>query len=129
MSLLLDLAIIVLLIGTLIYALIVERKVRTLMRTLRELEPMIGDFSAAVDRSESSVSMLKSLGQSLPGGLGGRGRTAPAEGTAAGAAEGRDSGQFRSMRDTSGRAAKVNTVPMKSELVRGFFETVRSREA
>ncbi|GAA4228904.1 flagellar motor switch protein [Sagittula sp. NFXS13] len=111
MSFLIDIAILVLLVGTLTYAWLVDRRVRTLMHVLREMEPMIGDFSAAVDRSESSVSALRSLGQ----------KAEPERQ--------REEPSFRSTRERPKRPAGATKATGKSELVRGFFETVREREA
>lgn len=123
MSLILDIAIIALLIGTLIYALIVDRRVRILMSALREIEPMIGNFSEAVDRSEKSVSVLRSLGQNL-NSIGTRSPSAREKDEAS-----EPQTRFQTSREKPVRTGNVNTVPLKSELVRGFFETIRSREA
>lgn len=114
MSLVIDIALLVLLVGTLAYAFIVERRVRVMMQALRELEPLVGEFSAAVDRSESTVSVLKSLGQSVQAPFARREAEAPTAPT----------------QQTARSAPRSSTgIPMKSDLVRGFFETVRSREA
>lgn len=123
MSLIVDLAILALLVGTLAYAFIVDRRVRKMMTALRELEPMIGSFSDAVDRSESAVSVLKSLGQSVQAPFG-RGRAPAKEDEPA-----RRDAAFRTMRDQPERQRPSSAIPVKSDLVRGFFETVREREA
>jgi hypothetical protein len=114
MPLVIDLLMLVLLVGTVGYAFLVERRVRALMQVLTELEPMVGEFSAAVDKSESSVGMLRSLAQALPGSITGRGAAKGAE--AAG-------------REPSVRPAGVRRIAGKSDLVRGFFEAARGREA
>lgn len=116
MPLVIDLIMLVLLVGTVAYAFLVERRVRALMQVLTELEPMVGEFSAAVDKSESSVGMLRSLAQALPGSLAGRG--APKAGEAA-----------APDREAAPRPAGVRRIAGKSDLVRGFFEAARGREA
>ena len=45
MPALIDIIIIVLLVGTLVYAFILDRRVRKLMESLREMEPMDGAIS------------------------------------------------------------------------------------
>ena len=50
-SALIDIIIIVLLIGTLVYAFVLDRRVRKLMASLKDMEPMVGAFSNAVDQS------------------------------------------------------------------------------
>jgi len=123
MSLIVDLAILALLAGTLAYAVVVDRRVRKMMQALRDLEPMIGSFSEAVDRSESAVSVLKSLGQSVQAPFG-RPRPPREEEPAP-----RPDAAFRTVREQPERSRPAAGIPVKSELVRGFFETVRSREA
>lgn len=61
MPALIDIIIIVLLVGTLVYAFILDRRVRSLMESLREMEPMVGAFSSAVDQSTKSVEELRDL--------------------------------------------------------------------
>ena len=122
MSLLIDLVILALLAGVLGYAFMVDRRVRRLVAVLREMEPMIDDFSAAVDKSESSVSAMKSLTQSIE------------TRAARDARDGRDprgeGPAFRTSRQPEPRpTAGVASVTGKADLVRGFFDTVRRREA
>ena len=131
MSLLIDLVILALLVGVLGYAVLVDRRVRRLVAVLREMEPMIDDFSAAVDKSETSVSAMKSLTRTFETraareALDGRG-----DGRADGRADGRGEGPaFRTSRQPEPRpTAGVASVTGKADLVRGFFDTVRSREA
>ncbi|APZ50455.1 flagellar motor switch protein [Salipiger abyssi] len=117
MSFAIDIAILVLLVGTMAYAWVVDRRVRLLMSVLKDMEPMIGTFSAAVDRSESTVSALRSAGQP------------PVEETRQERAPTREEPSFRTRRERPTRPVGATSVPGKSELVRGFFETVRQREA
>ena len=123
MTYLIDGLILLLLAGTLGYAFLVDRRVRILMLTLRELQPMIGKFSAAVDRSEHSVSTLKSVTQSMAAATP---DTAPAEpAQAATQAE----PPARARQATPDPKHGVTSVTGKSDMVRSFFETARKREA
>ncbi|MGY3439990.1 flagellar motor switch protein [Marinovum sp. KMM 9879] len=122
MSFAIDLAVLAVLVGTLGYAWMVDRRVRRLMDALRDVEPMIGNFSEAVERSESTVSALRAArdnAQPL--------RRAEAEAPAQPAAKPEPS--FRSNRDRAAAAAEATPIAGKSELIRGFFDTVRQREA
>ncbi|MGR3571013.1 flagellar motor switch protein [Brevirhabdus sp.] len=125
MTYLIDVAIIALLIGTLVYAWVVDRRVRGMMAALRDLEPMVGSFSAAVDRSESSVSALRSMGR----GLGAPGASGAAATGADPARSTTTEAKAEAGAPAGAKARGVYSMPVKSELVRGFFETVRSREA
>ncbi|MBE9637153.1 flagellar motor switch protein [Salipiger mangrovisoli] len=126
MSFLIDIAILVLLVGTLTYAWVVDRRVRVLMAALRELEPMIGSFSAAVDKSETAVSALRVAGEQAADARSRRHREP--ELSRGDAARG-ESASFRTTRERPSRPVGTASVSGKSELVRGFFETVRNREA
>lgn len=128
MSFLIDVLILVLLGGTLGYAFLVDRRVRMLMSVLKEMEPMVGQFSHAVEKSESSVSMLKAMTEKV--------RTQPAANSAPAAAPTQQQAQpqpdvvsFRTSREKASRPAGVTRVSGKSDLVRGFFETARTRGA
>jgi len=122
MALLIDMLILLLLAGTLGYAFMVERRVRMLMGALKELQPVVGELSSAVDKSESSVVALKSVAERVAA----EAPRAPAEQPA-------DSNAlaFRSVRAPrrSGPAAGVTSLGGKSDLVRSFFEAARSRGA
>jgi len=121
MSLLIDLVILALLAGVLGYAYLVDRRVRVLMAVLNELEPVVGEFSAAVDKSENSVSAMKSMASSLEDRILSTGAPRRAE------PEPESSVAFRTARQTEAPPAGVAAVDGKAELVRSFFETVRSR--
>lgn len=126
MAFLIDIVILALLAGTLAYAFLVDRRVRNLVRILRDLEPVVGEFSAAVDKSEDSVSALRSISRSLEEG-GGPARRMPPGPRARPTDE--DGPAFRTTRQAPERPAGVASVTGKADLVRGFFDTVRSREA
>ncbi|WP_238372818.1 flagellar motor switch protein [Heliomarina baculiformis] len=120
MSLLIDILILALLAGVLGYAYLVDRRVRNLVAVLRDLEPVVGQFSAAVDKSEDSVAAMKSVTESLQ------------EQKAAAAAVPRqtETPSFHSIRPTAQKKpAGVASVTGKADMVRSFFDTVRSREA
>lgn len=122
MFFLIDLVILALLVGTLGYAWLVDRRVHKLMGALRELEPMIGTFSEVVDRSENTLTGLRAARETAAES--GAGRAARQEPKAP-----RADGSFRTRRDRPARPADATKVTGKSELVRGFFDTVRQREA
>ena len=130
MSYMIDLLILGLLASTLGYAYLVDRRVRKLMKVLREMEPMIGSFSQAVDRSESTVSALRAAREVAP--LRKRPEPPRPEARAEAAPETSDPGAepaFRSKREPAPRPADATPISGKSELIRGFFDTVRQREA
>lgn len=59
MTAIVDTVTILLLIGSITYGYLVSRKVRHLMLTLKELEPLVEAFSTAVDKSEYSVELMR----------------------------------------------------------------------
>ena len=122
MSHLIDFAILLLLAGVLGYAYLVDRRVRHLVSVLREMAPMVDEFSAAVDRSESSISAIKAVTQAIENqvrdGLSLRTTRRPAAAPAPEAEQ-----------ERAPEPAGVTAVNGKSELVRSFFATVRSRQA
>ena len=119
MSFLIDIAILVLLVGTLGYAYLVDRRVKALMAVLKDMGSMVGEFSKAVDKSEDSVSMLRSMAEKVRSPI----ATPQPE---------QDSAQVVSLRTSREKVKKpagVTKVSGKSDLVRGFFETARTRGA
>ena len=110
MSQLIDALILLLLAGTLAYAFLVDRRVRGLIAMLHELQPIVGQFSAAVDRSESSVNALRDVAEGLEDDA-----AQPAPATP--------------KRKAAEPRAGVTRVTGKSDLVRGFFEATRGRGA
>ena len=122
MSLLIDGTIMVLLIGALCYAYLVDMRVRRLVAALRDLAPMIEEFSEAVDKSESSASAIKHATHALQ-----TQSERQAERKAAPAEPVRRKPVAK--RKPSTNADGMVPVVGKSDLVRGFFDTVRSREA
>jgi len=132
MTALIDIIIIVLLIGTLVYAFVLDRRVRTLMATLKEMEPMVGAFSNAVDQSAKSVEDLRDLSAKTQRAEPPVQREAPpARQTAAEPASsaGQSPAQMRAARlkgrsQVRGQAA----VHGKSELVRTFFDITKERK-
>tara|TARA_R110002049_G_scaffold29972_2_gene101966 strand:+ start:54358 stop:54759 length:402 start_codon:yes stop_codon:yes gene_type:complete len=128
---LIDIIIVVLLIGTLVYAYILDRRVRNLLASLREMEPMVGAFSSAVDQSARSVEDLRGLSkvtrraeppvqkarQVAP--VGGHDDVAPARHS--------DKGGFSDIKVKSPVRGQ-STVPGKSDLVRTFFDITKERQ-
>ncbi|MGY6704333.1 flagellar motor switch protein [Roseinatronobacter sp.] len=136
MALIIDLVILLLLAGTLGYAFLVDRRVRALMSALHRLEPVVGQFSAAVDRSENSV---KSMQIDTPVfSTARRGKeprlTRPGSSAVAAALSAANGAAGSDENAPPDRAAPelppgMARVGGKADLVRGFFETVRSRNA
>jgi cell division ATPase FtsA len=109
---LLDLAIIALLVGAVGFGLVIDRRVKRLTAALRELEPAVQHFSSAVDRSVASVTTLKTETRATQAQPPLRRAAAPARSTAG--------------LDMTGGTARIEG---KADLVRSFFDTMRSREA
>ena len=119
MSYLIDVAILLLLVGTLAYAYLVDRRVKALMAVLKDMGPVVGQFSEAVDKSENSVSMLRSMAEKVRNPI-----HVPSPAPA------QDSAQvvsFRTSREKTRKPAGVTKVSGKSDLVRGFFDAARTR--
>jgi len=116
MSYLIDVAILVLLVGTLAYAYLVDRRVKALLAVLKDMGPVVGQFSEAVDKSENSVSMLRSVADKVRNPI--PMPQAPEEPQVV---------SFRTSREKVKKPAGVTKVAGKSDLVRGFFETARAR--
>ena len=110
MTVLFDFVILVLLAATVVYAFIVERRVRALMHALHELHPTVMAFSNAVDRTEDSVAMLKSNAKE-----------------AAEAANTNVNATSKAPQRPSEN--EVLQVPVKAELIKGFFESARGVKA
>lgn len=124
MALLIDMLILLLLAGTLGYAFMVERRVRTLMAALKELQPVVGELSSAVDKSESSVVALKSMAEHVSA----QAPRAEAARPDRPAEPGKVA--FRSVRaPRQNTGGGVTSLGGKSDLVRSFFEAARSRRA
>ncbi|TGD61852.1 flagellar motor switch protein [Tabrizicola sp. WMC-M-20] len=115
-SLVIDGVVIVLLLGAIAYGTILSRRVERLMEALREMEPRVQEFSEAVDRSERSVGALHQAAQAVPA-----------------LAEAPDGGAKTATRPNvrDGRTRVVvpgsKMLSGKTDLVKGFFETTRSR--
>ena len=124
MTLLIDAMILAMLAGVLAYAWMVDRRVRFLMETLRELQPMISAYAAAVDKSEESVRDLASATRSLT--------EAPAAPRAQPAPPAKPAPRTGDKAARAARAraqaAGITRVTGKTELVQGFFDSVRERD-
>ena len=109
-----DLFIIALLLGGIGYAYYVSRKVQVLMAALKEFEPLVKEFSTAVDKSEESVQQLKLNLEE------------PAQPVAAmEEAEEEDEPMFSTRRHPKHQIPGAQVVRNKQELVRRFFEASR----
>ena len=117
MSILIDALILALLIATIGYAFLVERRVRTLMQALGDLHPAVMAFSDAVDRSEGSVEELRALSAPWKGRENQHSRRASIPGRA------------ESEPEQSPPARELFRVPEKADLIRSFFESAREKQA
>lgn len=117
-----DLLILLLLAGSIGYGLVITRRVQRLMAALEELEPLVREFSKAVDKSESSVEALRenleARRQEAP--------EMPAPQPAADSAETMTPAFTSRRHPTPRRLPGVQVVRNKQDLVRRFFETSRS---
>jgi hypothetical protein len=128
MAMLIDMMILLLLVGTLAYAFLVDRRVRALMVAMRALEPVVDQFSLAVDRTETSVRHLRATAkrEDEPPLTRASAATAPRAGGA---------GEQPSPPAQPTGAAPAQLPPGmarvtgKADLVRSFFDTVKGREA
>ncbi|MCE8008974.1 flagellar motor switch protein [Aestuariivita sp.] len=113
-----DAVIIIMLIGGITFAQIVNQRVKRLMALLHELEPAVQQFSQAVDKSEASVvQMQRSLSQGL----------AAEPQVRTGAHDLPDEQPlFSSRRVTDVRDMGVRVIRDKQDLVRRFFDATRS---
>ena len=110
--------ILALMIGAIIYIYLVDLRVRKLLGTLKELEPMVGQFSEAVDRSETSLEKLKAVEI----------ESVPRAGSSGGEDEDDKNAIFKSKKSLQKSQVGWVSLPGKSELVRSFFETARGQE-
>jgi hypothetical protein len=108
-----DLFIIALLIGGIGYAYYVSRKVQVLMAALKEFEPLVKEFSTAVDKSEESVQQLKLNLEE------------PQQPVAMDDVEEEDEPMFSTRRHPQHKIPGAQVVRNKQELVRRFFEASR----
>lgn len=117
MTLLIDAIILGLLVATIGYAFLVERRLRTLKETLGELQPVIDEFSRAVDRSEGSVENLRTAAANLIT----RADTPARERLVR--------GPHATVHPSKPRTTSVMRVPAKAELIQSFFEQAREGRA
>lgn len=109
-STLLDMAIILLLIASLGYGFIVNRRVNRLMEALTEIDPLVREFSRAVDKTEFSVSRLRSNLEEMIG------ETQP---------------RSRDDRDVDSSSNRPNNrvpTPSTEELIKNFFRGTYERQ-
>jgi len=110
-----DIFIIALLLGAIGYGWYVSRKVQVLMAALKEMEPLVKEFSSAVDKTEDSVHQLK-LNLEEP--------RQPERMAAVEDEE--EEPMFATRRQPAHKIPGARVVRDKQDLVRRFFETSRS---
>jgi len=113
-STLIDSAIIVLLAGVTVYGYAISRKVQRLMLILNQLEPLVREFSEAVDKSEESVELLRENLEDVEHVLEEERPTPPA------------APSFASKRAAPERTPGMHPVRDKKALVQMFFDTTRT---
>ncbi|MFY0597919.1 MAG: flagellar motor switch protein [Cognatishimia sp.] len=106
-----DFFIIALLLGAIGYGWYVSRKVQVLMTALKDMEPLVKEFSTAVDKTEDSVHQLK-LNLEEP-----QQRVVEEE---------EDEPMFATRRQPAHKIPGARVVRNKQDLVRRFFETSRA---
>lgn len=107
-----DLLIIALLTGAIAYGYYVSRKVHVLMGALKELEPLINEYSQAVDKSEASVAAMKQNLEARPM-----------------VEDDEDEPMFATRRQSRAKIPGVQVVRDKQDLVRRFFDASRAERA
>jgi hypothetical protein len=116
MATIIDSLIVVLLIGSIGYGYVVSMKLRKLTATLKQLEPLVEQFSSAVDKSEQSVHHMRESIETAQRAPAPVEAPPPPEETAA---------SFASRRATKQAPAERNGVRVgrdKKQMVRAFFE-------
>ncbi len=114
-AMIIDAVIILMLAGGIVFAWVVNGRVKRLMNLMHELEPTVQQFSLAVDKSEDSVARMQ---RSLAEGLRER-------------EEVREEPQVKEPLFTTGRVTEtrdvgVRVIRNKQDLVRRFFEVPRT---
>ncbi|MDG4648631.1 hypothetical protein P6F26_09245 [Roseibacterium sp. SDUM158017] len=117
MTLLIDTIILVLLGGTVGYAVILHRRLSNLMAALDGLRPVVETFSAAVDRTEGSVKTLRSVAQDMT----------PARHAVPGGWRNVPEPQDAALQEM--RASAMLRMPAKMDLIRNFFDDARKHHA
>lgn len=109
-----DIFIIALLLGAIGYGWYVSRKVQVLMAALKEMEPLVKEFSHAVDKTEDSVHQLRLNLEE------------PQQPEREQVDEEDDEPMFATRRQPAHKIPGARVVRDKQDLVRRFFETSRS---
>lgn len=121
MTIIINGMILALLIGSIGYTYLMDLRVRKLLAALKEMEPMIGQFSKAVDQSETSLEKFKQA-------------TVSDEVDVTTAKKTADSGAskkkltFETNRKPQQNHIGQISLPGKSELVKSFFENAEKLE-
>ncbi len=110
----------VLLIGAIGYTYLMDLKVRKLLAALQELEPMVGQFSKAVQQSETSLKKFKQATTAT------KPQVKPTSKLAKNADE--NNLTFETNRKSAPNYVGRISLTEKSDLVRSFFETAGRQE-
>ncbi|MBL4749728.1 MAG: flagellar motor switch protein [Amylibacter sp.] len=121
MTIIINGMILALLIGSIGYTYLMDLRVRKLLAALKEMEPMISQFSKAVDQSETSLEKFKQA-------------TVPDEADVRPVKKTADNGlnkknlTFETSRKPMQNHIGQISLPGKSELVKSFFENAEKLE-
>ncbi len=132
MAILIDMTIMALLAGVLGYAVLVDRRVKILMERLRELQPLVSELSAAVDKSENSIRDLNSAATAMarsPAVARPVAQSTPAADKTAAAAAERAPATPATDKGRAASASGLTRITGKTDLVRGFFDKVRNQDS
>lgn len=119
-----DIVLIGLLFASIAYGFLISRKVKQLIQFLKELEPLINEYSDVVERSEASLSQLKTKLESDP--FGGEQRQEDLLFTGAEVFQTEKSPTFATRRAPRETGPGVQVVRHKKDLVRQFFHSAQA---
>lgn len=108
--------IITLLAGAICYIYIIDSRVRKLLSALNALEPMVGQFSQAVDQSETSLKEFKTAASAVVSNTQDQNTSTKANKT-----------RENNLKPPHSHVERVS-LPEKRDLVRSFFETARTQK-
>jgi len=119
MTLIINGIILLLLVGAIGYTYLVDSRVRKLLLTLKELEPMVGQFSKAVEQSQTSLEKFKHATRQKAPNVKAANKTSNATVS-----------EKTLTFETSRKPKQIGQISSlgKSELVRSFFETAETSE-
>lgn len=130
MTIIINGMILLLLVGAIGYTYLVDSRVRKLLLTLKELEPMVGQFSKAVEQSQSSLEKFKNATKQKAPTVKAKQKapTVKAANKTSNAAVSENTLTFETSRKPKQKPIGQISSLGKSELVRSFFATAETSE-